>query len=109
MSRKPVTVNSFAASSVPEASALHLGAVSITRRTWSGLPVPRKRRARRPSRSGQRPFASAANDRGAADGTEHAWAAVGERDPFTAHGALLSLEAGSRDLPLVAGCLPGVL
>jgi hypothetical protein len=34
-----------------------------------------------------------------------AWAAIGKRDPFTAHGALLSLGAGSRDLHLVAAYL----
>ena len=34
-----------------------------------------------------------------------AWAAIGKRDPFTAHGALLSLGAGARDLHLVGAYL----
>ena len=34
-----------------------------------------------------------------------AWAAIGKRDPVTAHGALLSLETSARDLHLVAAYL----
>jgi hypothetical protein len=34
-----------------------------------------------------------------------AWAAIGKRDPFTAHGALLSLDVAARDLHLVAAYL----
>ena len=34
-----------------------------------------------------------------------AWAAIGKRDPFAAHGAILSLDAAARDLHLVAAYL----